>query len=1550
MPAANTTYVAQWSVNSYAVTFDATGGSVSPTSKSVTYDSTYGELPTPEWPGHTFDGWYTSADGGAMIESATKVSITVSQTLYAHWTEDAHPDETITWYVNGTTGNDSNDGTSEASPKATIQAAIDAAIDGDTILVAAGTYNERIEISKCIEVKAISGPQFTAIHGEAGYAVARIMETAPGTVVDGFEITGGTGEPNPSSYGHDYYGGGVRCRTSATIRNCIIHGNGHGTPRTDSGTFGGGISSAEGSVLVENCLLYDNFAWASGGAVFVESEVGEMTLVNSTLYGNDSTDFFGYQGGVGLANGGKVNVYNCIVWGNGGNQIDAYSNIYSSGTMAEVAYSCVQGGVTKNNIATLNIGAGNVSAAPNFVDAANGDYRLAADSPCIAAGDNSYVTTTADLAGNTRIVNGTVDIGCYEYISLTNGLVAYYPFNGNANDASGNGNHLSNAGNATLSTGHDGSSGGACYFDGSTNSKLQMDPPLVVSNNFSFALWIKTSVAMSSHGESRTAWNPGNDVIHSGFADYGYVGVGLRVGTDGLAIVEHGGMYRPTVFSFSCDLGSDWHHVAVVVTAGSGEVVYLDGQYVGTAEINSGCLTDLHGNGMKGLRLDGDGMGGGTWGLYTGSIDDLCIYNRALSAAEVKALYDETAVPPQTTTHTVTFDPNGGSIGAASATREVEDGKAIGALPSATREGYALSGWYTAANGGEQVTAETIVTGDVTCYAHWTEDETEPDNHGKVQLWAGGLYWAETNIGAEKPEDCGYYFWWGDTVGCERVNGAWVATDKSSNFSFGDANTPTCNKSIATLKTEGWITAEEVLAPEHDAALVQWGGNWRMPTKQDFDDLKNNCDFTWTTVNGVKGYLVSGKGDYSSNSIFLPCAGYGTGSSHNNVSYGYYLSSVPCSDGDSYSWHFNFGPSYRNTYRDGRSAGNPIRPVQGFSDSPHPVTITFNANGGSVSPETRTVTSVSEVGRLPIPRRSGQSFAGWFTAVDGGSPIGENMVASSDVTYYAHWSPDGGEDSMFTEQANGYMWTYRIVGSTAEICGVDGSVAIWPNPVGAVDIPSSLGGCPVTCIGESAFSGCRNMTSVTIPDCVTDIGYSAFENCDELMNVVIPDYVTSIGDFAFDGCDSLTSVTIPDSVVSLGQCVFRGCDGLKNAVLGSGVANIDEYAFSGCYQLMNVTIGVSVTNIGVEAFSGCQSLTGVEIPDSVVSIGESAFSGCSGLTSVTIPYGVTTIGINAFFECSGLTSVMIPGSLSHIGECLFCKCESLADVTIGEGVESIGCQAFSECIGLESITIPDSMISIADYAFEYCSALRSVSLPGTLMDRVNPEAFYESSNVVITYRDEDTDPHGKVQLWEGGPYWATTNIGAENPEDYGYYFWWGDTVGYKREGNAWVATDGSSSNFSFNSGNTPTYGKSIATLQSEGWITADSVLAPAHDAAHVHWGGEWRMPTKQELSDLNSKCDWTWATQNGVQGYVVKGKGTYASASIFLPCAGSVYGYPTSLYYAGSYGFYWSSVPFSDKVCYDNALDLFFDSGDHHTYADDRMVGQSVRPVQGFTE
>ena len=260
-----------------------------------------------------------------------------------------------------------------------------------------------------------------------------------------------------------------------------------------------------------------------------------------------------------------------------------------------------------------------------------------------------------------------------------------------------------------------------------------------------------------------------------------------------------------------------------------------------------------------------------------------------------------------------------------------------------------------------------------------------------------------------------------------------------------------------------------------------------------------------------------------------------------------------------------------------------------------------------------------------------------------------------------------------------------------------------------------------------------------------------------------------------------------------------------------------------------------------------------------------------------------------------------------------------------------------------------SSLNANSFSSDKVTTLLGVSANGRLSVIATPKVAYEKFFVrVRMHADDDgwmVDTHRKVQLWEDGPYWAETNIGAEEPWEYGFYFWWGDVVGHKYEGGAWVSSDGTMSNFSFDSSNTPTYGKSISTLQNEGWITADGILAPEHDAAQVHWGGGWRMPTDQELSDLVSKCDWTWITMNGVQGYVIRGKDDYASVSIFLPAAGL--GFGDSFSNTASHGSYWSSVPKSDAY---NAWRVYFSSDYNYTSDCSRFRGQPVRAVQGNSE
>ena len=213
---------------------------------------------------------------------------------------------------------------------------------------------------------------------------------------------------------------------------------------------------------------------------------------------------------------------------------------------------------------------------------------------------------------------------------------------------------------------------------------------------------------------------------------------------------------------------------------------------------------------------------------------------------------------------------------------------------------------------------------------------------------------------------------------------------------------------------------------------------------------------------------------------------------------------------------------------------------------------------------------------------------------------------------------------------------------------------------------------------------------------------------------------------------------------------------------------------------------------------------------------------------------------------------------------------------------------------------------------------------------------------------------GGVQLWENGPYWAECNVGASEPEEFGYYFWWGDTVGYTRSGGewtsgnyydgvTWVSSTGQQMDSSpFDYSSCPTMNKDNSALQSEGWIDATGKLAPEHDAATAHLGAPWRMPTDAEHGDLINNCDWTWTTKNGENGYEVRGRGGYASNSIFLPAAGC--GSDSSLMYLGWYGYCWSST--SDSGSSGLAWDLYFLLSVFDRYHYERFIGRSVRPVR----
>ena len=188
----------------------------------------------------------------------------------------------------------------------------------------------------------------------------------------------------------------------------------------------------------------------------------------------------------------------------------------------------------------------------------------------------------------------------------------------------------------------------------------------------------------------------------------------------------------------------------------------------------------------------------------------------------------------------------------------------------------------------------------------------------------------------------------------------------------------------------------------------------------------------------------------------------------------------------------------------------------------------------------------------------------------------------------------------------------------------------------------------------------------------------------------------------------------------------------------------------------------------------------------------------------------------------------------------------------------------------------------------------------------------------------------------GGVLWATCNVGASTPEEYGLYFAWGETKGYaKGESHTFGWTHYKLCNGTYNSIT------KYCTDSSYGRVDNKTVLDPEDDAATANWGAGWRMPTKEEQDDLrsNSYCTWIWTTRNGVSGYEVKSKSN--GNSIFLPAAGCRY--DASLYREGVSGYYWSSslgTDYSNRACI-----LYFGSGDiDWDYR--RFYGHSVRAVR----
>ena len=236
-------------------------------------------------------------------------------------------------------------------------------------------------------------------------------------------------------------------------------------------------------------------------------------------------------------------------------------------------------------------------------------------------------------------------------------------------------------------------------------------------------------------------------------------------------------------------------------------------------------------------------------------------------------------------------------------------------------------------------------------------------------------------------------------------------------------------------------------------------------------------------------------------------------------------------------------------------------------------------------------------------------------------------------------------------------------------------------------------GSSVTRFGHSVFFDCVGLTSVNYSGTIaqwcsitfldpesnpTYHSHSLNINGSPLPNdLVIPNSVTSIGNSSFSRCSGLTSVTIGNSVTSIGNSSFGYCSSLTSVTIGNSVTSIGNWAFEDCYNLTSVnytgtieqwcnitfaTIGSNPTFYSYSLnINGSPLPNDLVIPSSVTSIRAFTFIGCSCLTSVTIPNSVTNIGEKAFFDCYGLTTITIGNSVTSIGDRAFAGCYNLRE-------------------------------------------------------------------------------------------------------------------------------------------------------------------------------------------------------------------------------------------------------------------------------------------------
>jgi hypothetical protein len=377
--------------------------------------------------------------------------------------------------------------------------------------------------------------------------------------------------------------------------------------------------------------------------------------------------------------------------------------------------------------------------------------------------------------------------------------------------------------------------------------------------------------------------------------------------------------------------------------------------------------------------------------------------------------------------------------------------------------------------------------------------------------------------------------------------------------------------------------------------------------------------------------------------------------------------------------------------------------------------------------------------------------------------------------------------------------------------------------------------------------------------------------------------------------------------------------------------------------------------------------------------GELSYSEAEAVTSIpqsTFAGNTTITSFDEFQYFTGLTSLSYTeerdaGEYDYFGT--FYHCTSLASIVLPSSLQTISVASFRECTALTSITIPSSVTRIQALAFLGCEnldvymesetpCLLTVDPHGTydhpysfgfLANGLVKTIYVPTEECLDTYKNATYWTSYKWRIkWVGGSSlttlgetfvavdlglsvkWATFNLGATTPEEYGDYFAWGETE--PKSNYSW-------STYSYSTSYNGPFSK-YNTLSSYGTVDNKTVLDPEDDAAHMLLGGNWRMPTDEEWTELRTQCTWTWTDNyngTGIAGRIITSNKTgYTDKSIFLPAAGDRV--DANLKKVGAGGYYWSSSLTTD--CPYNAWYVGFYSGGDGSYGENNIRAGVSKP------